>query len=41
MEILTTGCKPLDDLLGGGIESKTITKIFGEAGTGKTNLHSL
>jgi len=37
MEILTTGCKPLDDLLGGGIESKTITKIFGEAGTGKTN----
>jgi DNA repair protein RadB len=31
-------CKPLDDLLGGGIEEKTITEIFGEAGTGKTNI---
>ncbi|MEA3457785.1 MAG: DNA repair and recombination protein RadB, partial [Candidatus Thermoplasmatota archaeon] len=31
-------CKPLDDLLGGGIESKMITKIYGEAGSGKTNL---
>ena len=31
-------CPPLDDLLGGGIEEKTITEIFGEAGTGKTNV---
>ncbi|UCD13865.1 MAG: DNA repair and recombination protein RadB [Thermoplasmatales archaeon] len=38
MSILSIGCKPLDDLLGGGIESKVITKTYGEAGTGKTNL---
>ena len=38
MKRLPLKCKPLDDLLGGGIESKTITKIFGEAGSGKTNL---
>lgn len=31
-------CKPLDDLLGGGIETRTITQIYGEAGSGKTNL---
>ena len=29
---------PIDDLLGGGIECKTITKIYGETGSGKTNL---
>jgi len=38
MSILRTDCKPLDDLLGGGIESGIITKTYGEAGTGKTNL---
>lgn len=38
MERLQLKCKPLDDLLGGGIECKTITEIHGEAGTGKTNL---
>jgi DNA repair protein RadB len=38
MSILNLGCKPLDDLLGGGIESGIITKIYGEAGAGKTNL---
>jgi len=38
MKTLKLGCKPLDDLLGGGIESGIITKIYGEAGTGKTNL---
>ncbi len=31
-------CKPLDDLLGGGVEARTITQIYGEAGSGKTNL---
>ncbi len=32
---ITTGSKNLDDLLGGGIETKTITEFFGEFGTGK------
>ncbi len=35
---ITTGSKNLDDLLGGGIETKTITEFFGEFGTGKTQL---
>ena len=38
MERLKLKCQPLDDLLGGGIESNTITEIHGEAGSGKTNL---
>ncbi len=37
MNRLSIGCQPLDDLLGGGIESKTITEIYGEPGSGKTN----
>ena len=35
---ITTGSKKLDDLLGGGIESRSITEIFGEFATGKTQL---
>jgi DNA repair protein RadB len=35
---LATGCRPLDDLLGGGLEPGAITLVYGEAGTGKTNL---
>ncbi|MCX8173897.1 MAG: DNA repair and recombination protein RadB [Thermoplasmata archaeon] len=35
---IPTGCKSLDEMLGGGIETDTITEIFGEAGSGKTNL---
>ncbi|MEM0493621.1 MAG: DNA repair and recombination protein RadB [Candidatus Thermoplasmatota archaeon] len=38
MRLLPIGCKSLDDLIGGGIESGIITKIYGEAGTGKTNI---
>lgn len=38
MKHLPLKCKPLDDLLGGGIESNIITKVYGEAGSGKTNL---
>ena len=39
---ITTGCKSLDALLGGGIESASLTEIFGEFRTGKTQvLHSL
>lgn len=31
-------CKAIDDLLGGGFEAGAITEIYGEAGSGKTNL---
>ena len=37
MKHLKTRCQPLDDLLGGGIESNSITEVYGEAGSGKTN----
>ena len=37
MNRLKIKCKPLDDLLGGGIEQGTITELYGEAGSGKTN----
>ncbi|WP_209615675.1 DNA repair and recombination protein RadB [Methanolobus bombayensis] len=37
-EQLSSGCKPIDDLLGGGFEAGVVTQIFGEAGSGKTNL---
>ncbi len=35
---LSTGCKALDDLLGGGIETQAITEFVGEFGTGKTQI---
>ncbi|RJS79912.1 DNA repair and recombination protein RadB, partial [Candidatus Bathyarchaeota archaeon] len=35
---ISTGCTSLDDLLGGGITSGSITLIYGEAETGKTSL---
>ncbi len=38
MKRLKLECKPLDELLGGGLEKSTITEIYGEAGTGKTNI---
>jgi len=38
MNRLPLNCKSLDTLLGGGLEEKIITEIFGEAGTGKTNI---
>jgi DNA repair protein RadB len=37
MTLLSLGCKPLDELLGDGLESGIITRIYGEAGSGKTN----
>ncbi|KYK21078.1 DNA repair and recombination protein RadB [Thermoplasmatales archaeon SG8-52-2] len=37
MNHLKINCKPLDDLLGGGINCKTITEVYGEPGSGKTN----
>lgn len=36
--MLTTGSKELDKLLGGGIETGSITEMFGEFRTGKTQL---
>lgn len=39
---ITTGSKNLDNLLGGGVESMSITEAFGEFRTGKTQLsHTL
>jgi len=35
---ITTGSKNLDALLGGGVETKTISEFFGEYGTGKTQI---
>lgn len=35
---ITTGSRNLDDLLGGGIETKTITEFFGEFGSGKSQI---
>lgn len=36
--LLTTGCRALDELLGGGVEAKAITEVCGEYGSGKTQL---
>jgi len=39
---ISTGSKALDKLLGGGIETQAITEVFGEFGSGKTQLaHTL
>ncbi|HXG06245.1 MAG TPA: DNA repair and recombination protein RadA [Nitrososphaera sp.] len=41
-ERISTGSKSFDDLLGGGLETKAVTEIYGEFGTGKTQLcHTL
>ena len=36
--LLPSGCEPLDNLLGGGFEPGVVTQIFGEPGSGKTNI---
>ncbi|RMF30098.1 MAG: DNA repair and recombination protein RadA [Candidatus Nitrosothermus koennekii] len=42
IERISTGSKNLDELLGGGIETQAITEIYGEYGTGKTQIcHTL
>ncbi len=38
VEPLSTECAPLDALLDGGLEADAITLVFGEGGSGKTNL---
>lgn len=35
---LPLGCGPIDEILGGGVEPGCITLLFGEAGSGKTNI---
>ena len=35
---ITTGSKDLDELLGGGVETQSITEFFGEFGSGKTQI---
>lgn len=35
---ITTGSKALDSLLGGGVETQAITELFGEFGSGKTQI---
>ena len=37
-ERISTGSTSFDDLLGGGIETKAVTEVYGEFGTGKTQL---
>ncbi|WP_049933994.1 DNA repair and recombination protein RadB [Halarchaeum acidiphilum] len=38
MEPLTTGCAPLDDLLGGGVERGAVTQVYGPPAAGKTTV---
>jgi len=38
MEPLTTGCAPLDELLGGGLERGAVTQFYGQPAAGKTNV---
>ena len=37
-EAISTGCGPVDDLLGGGFERGTVTQLYGPPASGKTNL---
>ena len=36
--MLTTGCMEFDEMMGGGIETQAITELYGEFGSGKTQL---
>ncbi len=38
MDPVSTGCAPLDDLLGGGLERGAVTQVYGPPAAGKTNL---
>lgn len=41
-ERISTGARNFDDLLGGGVETRAVTEVYGEFGTGKTQLcHTL
>lgn len=38
MHKITTGTESIDDLLGGGVETQSITEVYGEFGSGKTQV---
>jgi len=38
VDVVPTGCKAIDELLGGGVEAGCLTLLYGEAGSGKTNV---
>lgn len=38
MTRLPTGSEPVDELLGGGVETGALTQVYGEGGSGKTTL---
>lgn len=38
MKRCTTGCKELDEILGGGVETQALTEFIGEYGSGKTQI---
>jgi DNA repair protein RadA len=38
IERLTTGCKSLDNLLGGGVETQGVLELIGQYGVGKTQI---
>lgn len=38
METIPIGCRALDEILGGGVEAGCLTLLYGEAGSGKTNV---
>jgi DNA repair protein RadB len=38
MEPVPTGCDPVDDLLGGGLERGAVTQVYGPPASGKTNI---
>lgn len=35
---ISTGCEPVDELLGGGFERKAVTQVYGQPAAGKTNV---
>ncbi len=37
-DAISTGCSPVDELLGGGFERGTVTQLYGPPAAGKTNL---
>ena len=37
-DAISTGCEPVDELLGGGFERGTVTQIYGPPASGKTNI---
>ena len=38
MSRITTGCDDFDDILGGGVETQSITEVYGEYGSAKTQI---